>query len=207
MGKGLALGIGLLLLGAVGSFFAGAAVLEHSRTAAEWPKQIGSATLTAVVVGFMEEILFRGAIFTALRKTWNDSAALWVSSAIYGILHFLARPENPAQINWSSGFVVLGSMLRGFTDFQTVVPEFLSITLLGIIFALAFKRTTALYMSMGIHAGVVFGVKLFGFATNAAPDGNRWFWGTEKLVDGWFCFILLALATIWFARAHREEMP
>jgi uncharacterized protein len=198
--KGIVIGAVLLALAASASVLAGASNIDHSRSGSAWGKQIGSALATAIVVALLEEILFRGAIFTALRRTWNDTAALWVSSAIYGILHFLGRPENPTVIEWNSGFVVLARMLNGFTELQTVVPGFFSLTLLGVVFALAFQRSGALFLSMGIHGALVFCVKLFGFATNAAPGANRWFWGTEKLVDGWFCFLLLIGATAWFAR-------
>jgi hypothetical protein len=53
---------------------------------------------------------------------------------------------------------------------------------------------------MGIHAAVVFWVKLFGFGADTDANANTWFWGTEKLVDGWFCFILLAITMICFAK-------
>jgi membrane protease YdiL (CAAX protease family) len=125
---------------------------------------------------------------------------LWASSAIYGIFHFFARPENPTEIHWDSGFVVLGRMLKGFTEIQQVIPGLLSLTLLGVIFVLAFRRTGALFMSMGIHAALVFWVKLFGFAARTSTTANTWFWGTEKLIDGWFCFILLCGVTIFLAK-------
>ena len=173
--------------------------LISSGSPTAWLKQIGAALLTAIIVALLEETLFRGAIFTALRRAWNDRAALWTSSAIYAIVHFFARPESTTIIEWNSGFMVLGRMLRGFTELQTVLPGFFSLTLLGVIFTLAFKRTSALFLSMGLHAALIFGVKLFNFGANTDPTANLWFWGTEKLVDGWFCFLLLLGATLWFA--------
>jgi membrane protease YdiL (CAAX protease family) len=167
-----------------------------------WGKEICSALATAAVVAILEEILFRGAIYTALSRVWGAAAGLWVSSGLYGILHFFARPENPQTVKWNSGFGVLGRMLGGFTDFRQVVPGFLTLTLLGILLVLAFRRTGALFMSMGIHAALVFwGVKLFAFAFDTNAGANTWFWGTEKLIDGWFCFILVAVTAFLFSRA------
>lgn len=194
---GLVIGTVLLVLAASLSLAVGA---SHWVPRNGWPKQILSALVTAVTVALLEEILFRGAIYTALTRVWGAFAGLWVSSGLYAILHFFARPENPTVIDWKAGFVVLGRMLQGFADFQQVVPGFFSLALLGVILVLAFRRTGALFMSMGIHAGVVFGVKLFGFAADTNANANTWFWGTEKLVDGWFCFILLVIATICFAK-------
>jgi membrane protease YdiL (CAAX protease family) len=161
---------------------------------------IASALLPAITVPILEEILFRGAIFSSLRKTWNTSAALWISSAIYAIVHFFARPENPTTVQWNSGFTILGGMLAGFADLHTVIPGFLSLTLLGVLLALAFLKTSALYLSMGIHAALVFWIKVFSTATNPVPTANLWFWGTDRLIDGWFSFFLLALATAVFAK-------
>ena len=54
-----------------------------------------SAALTAAVVAVLEEILFRGAIFGALRKTCRWPTALMISSAIYALVHFLSKPQSP----------------------------------------------------------------------------------------------------------------
>jgi len=194
---GFAIGIVLLVVAATLSMAAGA---SHWIPRNGWPKQIASTIGTAVAVAVLEEIIFRGAIYTALTRVWGLFAGLWVSSGLYAILHFFARPENPDIVDWKAGFVVLGRMLQGFADFQLVVPGFFNLALLGVILVLAFRRTGALFMSMGIHAGVVFGVKLFGFAADTNANANTWFWGTEKRVDGWFCCILLAITTICFAK-------
>jgi len=194
---GLLIGSALLLFAAAVSLGAGASQWQ-SRSG--WGKQFGGAFTSAVIVALLEEILFRGAIYTALSRVRGWTTALWVSSGLYAILHFFARPENPDVIRWNSGFVVLGRMLKGFAEFQQVVPGLLSLTLLGVILVLAFRRSGALFMSMGIHAALVFWVKLFGFAARTSPNANTWFWGTEKLIDGWFCFILLVVTTIVIAK-------
>jgi hypothetical protein len=196
---GLLIGSSLVALAAAFSISAGAA---HWVSRSGWGKEIFGALATAVAVAVLEETLFRGAIFTALSRVWGAAAGLWLSSTLYGILHFFARPENPQTVEWNSGFFVLGRMLKGFGDFRQVVPGFLTLTLLGVLLVSAFRRTGALFMSMGIHAALVFwGVKLFAFAFQTNPNANTWFWGTQKLIDGWFCFILLALTTIMFAKA------
>jgi membrane protease YdiL (CAAX protease family) len=201
LGRDVAMGlaIGSILLVAAASLSL-AVGTSHWVSRSGWPTQIGSALATAISVALLEEILFRGAIYTALTRVWGVFAGLWISSGLYAILHFFARPENPTVVDWKAGFIVLGRMLQGFADFQQVVPGFFSLALLGVILALAFRRTGALCMSMGIHAALVFWIKLFGFGADTNPKANTWFWGTEKLVDGWFCFILLGITTIYFAK-------
>jgi uncharacterized protein len=199
---GLLIGSMLLGLAAVSALLFGASVWDSSRPPG--PGRVIGFLVSAIAVAFFEEILFRGAIFTAFRRTWTDGIALWCSSAIYAIVHFFARPEDPKEIQWYSGFQMLGGMLRGFTEFQAVVPGFLSLTVLGIILALAYRKSGALWLSMGIHAALVFWIKLFASATNPAAGANLWFWGTERLIDGWFCFILLTITTVYLFQRKYE---
>ncbi len=201
IGRGLAIGTALLVAAAASGLWAGAFAWV-GRPAGEWVRPVLTALASAAIVAILEETLFRGAIFTALRKGWNDTAALWTSSGIYAIVHFFARPANPQAVEWHSGFLIRGEMLRGFTDARTVIPGFLSLTLLGLMLALAYRRTGALHLSMGIHAALIFWSKLFAVGADAAPGANRWFWGSEKLTDGWFCFALLLAGTVWMWRAQ-----
>jgi membrane protease YdiL (CAAX protease family) len=196
--RGFVFGSLLLLTAATAAILSGAAHWDAAFT----PRAnlLTSALLPAVTVPILEEILFRGAIFTSLRKTSNTTAALWISAAIYAIVHFFARPENPSHVQWNSGFTILAGMLAGFADLHTVIPGFLTLTLLGVLLALAYLKTGALYLSMGIHAALIFWIKIFNAATNPAPTANLWFWGTDRLIDGWFTFLLLAIATIVFAK-------
>lgn len=202
---GLFIGTILLTLAAAGAILSGSAAYEQ-QTASKMAKYISNALASGLAVALLEEMLFRGAIFTALRKTWNNAAALWVSSAIYGIVHFFGRPQSPAHIDWTSGFTILGGMLAGFGEPRAVIPGFLSLTLLGVILALAFQRSGALFLSMGIHAALVFWLKIYSVTTNPVPNANIWFWGGEKLIDGWFCFILLAATALWFRPKKNEAV-
>lgn len=197
LSAGLLIGWGLLGLAGGICLAVGAAELDPKGSVAG---AAPAAALSAISVALLEEVLFRGAILTALSRVWGAAIGLWASSALYAIVHFFSRAANPSAIDWKTGFVVLGSMMEGFLDFQKVIPGFFSLTLLGVILGLAYRKTGALYMSMGIHAGIVFGAKLFSAGTNAAPRANVWLWGTEKLIDGWFSFILLLGVTIGFTR-------
>ena len=88
------------------------------------------------------------------------------------------------------------------TDVRTLFPAFLSLTLAGVILGLAYQWTGDLSASIGIHAGWIFWLKFYGFATRRAPDVDPWFWGTGKLVDGWLAFaaLVVVLSIILLAR-------
>jgi membrane protease YdiL (CAAX protease family) len=205
LGKGLLIGSALLWIAAACSLAVDSAMWDSSFTFAMLRRQIPGILATACVVALLEEILFRGALYKSLLRSSRNSVAMIASSCIYSVTHFFARPQDPAQIDWSSGFKILGGMLAGFTDLETVFPGFLSLTLVGIMLVLAFRQTGALYVSMGLHAALVFWIRLYSLSTNQLTNGNSWFWGTEKLIDGWFCFLLLSAATLLFLPRPRAR--
>ncbi|MBA4149381.1 MAG: CPBP family intramembrane metalloprotease [Verrucomicrobia bacterium] len=203
------------LLGLVSlAFVAGVAVavgareLNLSHEPARFIRHLFNATLAAVVVSVLEEFIFRGGVFGGLRKTVSWKTALIVSSAVYALVHFFARPAPPESINWATGLFVLGQMLRGFTDFQTLIPAFLNLLLAGMILGIAFQFTRSLYLSIGLHAGWIFWLKSYGFLTRETAGANVWLWGTGKLIDGWMALFILTivLLLVWKVGKRQSRM-
>jgi membrane protease YdiL (CAAX protease family) len=173
-------------------------VLVENITAHRIVGTIFGAIFTAAVVATVEEILFRGGIFGGLRRMIYWPFALVISGAIYALAHFFQRAEITGGIRWDSGFHLLLQMSRGFVDFHALVPGFFNLTLAGILLGLAYQRTGNLYFSIGLHAGWIFWLKTYGTFTAAAPDARIWFWGGEKMIDGWLAFFVLALTLAAF---------
>lgn len=188
------LALGFLSLAVV----AGMAVGFHERflveniTAYKIVGTIFNATVTAVVVATLEEILFRGGIFGGLRRMIYWPVALFISSLIYALVHFLQRAEFTGVVTWHSGLELLPLMLRGFADFHALAPGFFNLTLAGILLGFAYQRTGNLYFSIGLHAGWIFWLKIYGAFTIEAPQSASWFWGSGKMIDGWLAFFVLA---------------
>jgi membrane protease YdiL (CAAX protease family) len=132
-------------------------------------------------------------VFGGLRRMFYWPLALVLSSRIYALVHFLQRADVAGAVVWYSGLELLPRMLAGFTDFHALVPGFFSLTLAGALLGLAYQRTGNLYFSIGLHAGWIFWLKLFGAFTSDVPQAATWFWGTGKMIDGWLAFLVLAL--------------
>ncbi|MBV9775311.1 MAG: CPBP family intramembrane metalloprotease [Gemmatimonadetes bacterium] len=206
---GFALGFVSLAVVCAVSLAAGGRVFDFAHVG-KLPGRLLGALGTAVLVGVIEELLFRGAIFGTLRRAIAWPAALLASSAIYAIVHFLAKPAPPARVEWSTGLTELPGMLRGFVDVHTVIPALLSLTLAGTVLGLAYRETGDLWTSIGIHGGWIFWLKSYGYLTRPAPGANEWLWGTNKLIDGWFAFgmLVVVLAVVLIgSRSGRIQAP
>lgn len=185
----------------------GARTISSSHGVGEVLLQVGKAGLAAALVAPLEEIIFRGALFGALRKTLHWSLALGVTSAVYALLHFFDRAEAPAQLGWDSGLVVLGRMVAGLANLERVIPGFFNLTLAGVILGLAYQRLGSLHFSIGLHAGWIFWIKSYGFLTDTADPGRVWLFGTSKLVNGWVAFLLLGALLAILSRVMVPEEP
>jgi membrane protease YdiL (CAAX protease family) len=211
-GLGLGFGLGFVTLAgvALSALAAEARVLRVNYTFLGIWGQITTAALTGAAVGFLEELLFRGALFGALRKAGHWTVALAVSSAVYALVHFFQKPAATEQVVWYSGFVTLGAMLQGFVELDKLVPGFLVLTVAGAILAVCYHRTGSLYYSIGVHAGWVFWMKLNGAVTSTKAGASVWFWGSRKLYDGWLSFLVLTVvlaACMMFPSRKRPDEP
>ncbi len=159
------------------------------------------AALTAVVVASLEEFLFRGALFGALRKTFHWVMALVLSSGLYALLHFLDGHYPGGQVAWDSGITTGLGMAAAIPQTEQFVPRFLNLVLIGFILGLAYQRSGSLHFSIGLHAGWVFWLKAYGSMTGPAGMGaSTAFFGTSKLINGWLSFIMLlfVLGGLWW---------
>lgn len=205
--RGFLLGFLALGLVTVLALLGGGRLWESPTDPLRWLRRIGSAAVTAALVATLEEMLFRGVVFGVLRRSLSFLTVAALTSALYSWVHFFERPPRPESVDAFTGIITLGQMLRGFTDVQSLIPGWLSLVLAGWMLALARERTGSLAFSIGLHAGWIFWLKAYGFATTEAPDANAALWGTGRLFDGWLAFALLALQAIVLHRWLQPTTP
>ena len=201
---GFGLGLGSLFMVALLATIIGPRDWNFAHTSADYLNHFANAIFAALIVSILEELLFRGAIYTGLRKVHGWFSALIFSSTVYAIVHFFNKPPPPESIHWWTGFATLGEMLRGFADFDQLVPGFLSLTLAGIILAQLYDRTGFLFASIGLHAGWIFWLKSYNFLTVYMGTGSAWLWGSSKLTDGWSALAVLTLMMILLGTVKKD---
>ncbi|MDR3401351.1 MAG: CPBP family intramembrane metalloprotease [Chthoniobacter sp.] len=114
--------------------------------------------LSAATVAALEEALFRGGILGLVRRSLSPYAALFWVSTLFAIVHFLKPDESfdPGTITWLSGFVLIPHAFHQFAEPTTLLAGFTTLFALGWLCGDARLRTRSLWMSIGLHAGVVF---------------------------------------------------
>ncbi len=203
-GRGFAVGFVSLACIALLTVGLGAREFSADRPPMEWVRHLLNAGAAALGAGILEEVMFRGALFGSLRREHRWEVALVVSSLVYAWLHFFSSVPWTEPVDWTAGLVILGRMMRGLVEVKAMVPGFVNLALAGSLLALAFQRMGTLHFSIGVHVGWIFWLKTYGFFTREHEGANVWFWGTNRLLDGWVASVVLAL-TLW--GLHKSMPP
>lgn len=102
----------------------------------QFPRVVLEGLISALVVGFAEELVFRGWLLDELERDYSPKISLWVSSWLYALLHFI-KP--------------LPEVIRTF-------PQFPALLLLGLTFVWAKRGSRGrLGLPIGLHAGLIWG--------------------------------------------------
>ncbi|MEG4270947.1 MULTISPECIES: CPBP family intramembrane glutamic endopeptidase [unclassified Microcoleus] len=100
------------------------------------PRIIAEGLLSALGVGFAEELVFRGWLLDELQRDYNYKISLWANSLVFALSHFI-KP--------------VAAMLQSW-------PQFPGLLLLGLILVWGKRsRQNRLGLSIGLHAGLVWG--------------------------------------------------
>ena len=111
----------------------------------------------SVVVPAIEEIFFRGLVLGILLRSNRKYMPIFVTSALFSIVHFLKAPMRTSTIvTWSSGFNSIAHSFSQFIDPMLVAAGFTTLFLIGWILADARMRTRSLWLAIGLHAGWIF---------------------------------------------------
>jgi membrane protease YdiL (CAAX protease family) len=109
---------------------------------------------TAAVVPPIEETFFRGLVLGILLRSGRKYMSIFITSALYSIVHFLKAPERTSTIvTWSSGFDSIAHAFAQFADPMLVLAAFTTLFLIGWILADARLSTRSLWLPVGLHAG------------------------------------------------------
>lgn len=158
---------------------------------------VAEGLLVGLGTGLAEELVFRGWILDELQRDYYPRASLWANSLLYAVLHFI-KP--------------LPEAIRTF-------PQFPGLVLLGLALVWA-KRSTSrqdrvtgpvhggrLGLSIGIHAGLIWGYYIVGVGQLFQYSGRvpEWVTGVDKNpLAGGIGLVFLGLLAGWTGWRSRQ---
>lgn len=152
------------------------------------------SAFAGLMVGFIEETWFRGALQSSVGLVTNSAFAIVFLSFLYGAIHFVSSDIRiPGdEVRWLSGTAVLFTSLHGFRD-PAFFDSLFALVAGGILLGLIRLRTGRIAECIGIHAGWVMVVKILRQTTypNAEASGS--------FMIGDYDGVIGILAGLWFS--------
>lgn len=174
-----------------------------------WLPRLAGFLATAVVVAFIEELWFRGALHSAFQRLGGTPAAILVVAALYSAVHFIdaSLPFAAPEIGIGSGFEVLGTAFHDFAASGIAGPA-AALFAAGVLLGVVRHRRGGVAECIGIHAGWVLVNKAGRTLTVPAPD-SPWAWlaaGYDGVI-GWAACALFSLVALlcWQRLAPARE--
>jgi len=177
LAAGLLFGMGWLLL-SMGWF----TLKEPIPWEKAWKKSVGPS----ITASLLEEIIFRGVFLGICLRTFRPGKAIIMVSLVFAALHFLQPPDDVAVFvrgepipagamfidpeSRISGFRLLQAIAMRFQDFELVLFDFVSLTVVGLILAYARYATSSLWLPIGLHSGWIFAYTFYGRIARRTPD-------------------------------------
>jgi membrane protease YdiL (CAAX protease family) len=172
------------------------------------------ALLGALAVGFLEEIFFRGIIFKGLLESTRRVTAFTAASLFFAAIHFVKPGERFSVdgIDPLAGGRYLSEAFAPLLDPLPILPGLLGLFVIALVLSYAFLRTGSIYLSMGLHAGWVFGIKTIRIYGDFVRGDLGWLFGSSnpKIVSGvatWLGILCVGVVVHFLTRKTRAGFP
>ncbi len=205
VGVGLAIGVGSMLITYLLGSALGVFVWDTRGKAVSYLiRKTVQAVLGGLFIGFFEEILFRGYIQNALRKSLGLLPSILIGSAFFSIVHFM-RPLNPEVMGeWNSGLLLFGNLFARAGD--SFLQEACTLFCMGAVLATITHWMRSVWLAIGLHAGWVWVMMLFRLYTEN-QENLLWLYGENDWVSkAWIGPIMATLVWIGAILSRRIWM-
>lgn len=156
--------------------------LEFRKSPVLLPKVILEGLVSALGIGFAEELVFRGWLLDELQRDYSPKVSLWADAIAFAVLHFL-KP--------------LSEVIR-------TLPGFPGRLLLGLTLVWA-KRSSGALLSLpiGLHAGLVWGYYIInvGQLVQYSNQVSPWITGVDgDPTAGVMGLLFLSILAFWMRK-------
>jgi uncharacterized protein len=165
-------------------------------------KALLQAITPAVGASLLEEWLFRGVLFALLMRSLSARATIIGLSFFFAVVHFLKPYHGSPEIvdggaPWA-GFQLLAHIGERFIHMEDFIGVFMTLFVVGVVLAMARYKSGKLWMSIGLHAGWVFAMKVFLDLTNNTGTAHPVLYGRD-LREGMvpLLFVFMTGGAVW----------
>lgn len=188
----------------------GALVLAIEVSAGTWTigiritaDDLVEATLGALIIGFLEEGVFRGFLLLARPPLGRVALAFRVTTVtfVYSAVHFARGGAAGGAVDMGEGFAVWARVPAAIA---TQFEAFVGLAALGLLFAVLALRDGDAFRAAGLHAGIVGGVGFAALLFDPRVPGASILLA-NGIQPGWIGSGALALASLalWLGRQQR----
>jgi membrane protease YdiL (CAAX protease family) len=175
---------------------------------------LAGAVGAGIFAGALEEVFFRGLLFKGLYDAGRSVRAYLAANLFYSLLHFV-RPGKAYFLDGLeplAGFRYLLKTFAPFLDPLAILPGIFGLFLIGIVLSYALMRTGKLYLSIGLHAGWIIGLKSLRVFGDFRRQDLGWLFGSTdpKIVSGVATFVglvLVGVAVHYLTRSRSGRSP
>lgn len=202
LGRGWLLGVVSLSVLALSLLLLGVHLPE---TAADnWLTDLIDKSIQVLIGGLLtsllEETFFRGALYSAIRRSGSARSAIFWSSLLFALVHFMkphALPEGVA-FDW---FGTWRMSVHVFTDALQwrYLDSMAALFLVGVLLALVREKSGQIGWCIGLHAGWIFATQITRHLTyNNQASPIAWLAGDYDGVIGWLAAGWIGLLVLGF---------
>jgi len=204
--RGLIMGVVSLLVVVLIGWASGAYFLHVDDKIKDVGKVL-SIIVGAVLIGFLEEALFRGLLFGSIRKSSGFWMAALISSLLFMAVHF-AKPEpevTPVYGDWKSGLEMFKHMFYTGHHISHYFPFMLTLFLMGVVLCLVYERQGSILMAVGLHTGWVIVIRLSGYYFNRDSNELPLLFGEGELVSKTYLTLIVSIGfLLYFWRSGKK---
>jgi len=165
----------------------------------------------AILIAIIEEGFFRAFLLDGMKSDFGRRGAIVASSVVYALAHLVRSPAHlyVSGLQPAAGARNVIAVLAQFADPRLIIPPLIGLFLIGLVLGAAFVLTSTVYFSIGIHAGLIVGLKSWPAIVPDRSSIPGWLFGSGRfpLVSGaaaWAIAILLLAMIRPLTRARRE---
>jgi hypothetical protein len=169
--------------------------------------------LRGLAVSLIEETYMRGAMQTGIARESGMTAAIALTSVLFGAAHFIGKYRIPVeQLGPGSGLDMIAGTFAAFGHPLEVADAFLALTAVGVLLGMVRALTGNIAACIGLHTGWVF-IITFLLETSRPNESSplRFLLSQFDGVVGWLVLgwtVAMGLALRWFyGRRNAGAVP